>query len=217
MSKTKKNRGGRPESLDPFKRQKIIALVANGSSRRVAASVVGCSHSTITRTALRDPQFAADLAAAEHAVEIESLHRIRKAADEARYWRAAAWLAERKNPRDFAARGPTVMDDQQIAQAFLTILDPWIEKLPDRALDRLFRHLDEMLDLFHERPRALRLLKEAADSPKEPPTRHTPSTDSSSAPEPEEDEEPLDDGGSPQPLPPSDFPIGRHAASIPPQ
>ena len=57
------NRGGRPPSLDEAKRRKIIALLANGSSRRVAARVVGCAHSTITRTAERDPEFAADVGA----------------------------------------------------------------------------------------------------------------------------------------------------------
>ena len=35
------NRGGRPVCLDENKRRKIIALLANGSSRRVAARYVG--------------------------------------------------------------------------------------------------------------------------------------------------------------------------------
>ena len=50
--------------LDEKKRAKIIALVANGSSRRMAARYVACAPSTITRTAMRDPDFAAQLAAA---------------------------------------------------------------------------------------------------------------------------------------------------------
>jgi len=35
--------------LDESKRRVIIALVTNGSSRRVAARYVGCAPSTITR------------------------------------------------------------------------------------------------------------------------------------------------------------------------
>ena len=64
---------GRPPCLDETRRRKIIALLANGSSRRVAARVVGCSHSSIARTAQRDPEIAAELDAAEHSCEIEAL------------------------------------------------------------------------------------------------------------------------------------------------
>jgi IS30 family transposase len=44
------------EVLDETKRLKIIAIVSNGSSRRTAARYVGCSPSTITRTAARHPE-----------------------------------------------------------------------------------------------------------------------------------------------------------------
>jgi len=46
----------RRDVLDAAKRQKILALVANGSSRRTAARYVGCEPSTIGRTAMRDPE-----------------------------------------------------------------------------------------------------------------------------------------------------------------
>lgn len=79
------DQGGRPPILDETKRRKILALLANGSSRRVAARVAGCSHTTIARTAQRDPDFAAELDAAEHNAEIEALRQIRKAAKTDRY------------------------------------------------------------------------------------------------------------------------------------
>ena len=63
--------------LDDEKRWKIITLISNGSSRRMAAKYVGCAASTITRTALRDPDFAEQLAAAELNAEIESLRLVR--------------------------------------------------------------------------------------------------------------------------------------------
>jgi hypothetical protein len=89
---------GRPVVLDETKRRMIIALLMNGSSRRMAAGFVGCAPSTITRTAARDAEFAAQLARAEGNAETEALSLIRKAAHKERYWRAAAWLLERKNP-----------------------------------------------------------------------------------------------------------------------
>jgi len=51
--------------LDSTRRRTIIALLANGNSRRTAARYVGCSPATITRTAARDPEFAKQVARAE--------------------------------------------------------------------------------------------------------------------------------------------------------
>ena len=85
--------------LDEHKRWKIIALLANGSSRRMAARYVGCAASTITRTAARDPSFAEQVAQAEARTEMDALRAIRIAAQNKRHWRAAAWLLERRNPR----------------------------------------------------------------------------------------------------------------------
>ncbi len=51
--------------LSEEKRRKVIALVRIGSSRRSAAACVGCSPSTITRYAERDPEFGEQLQDAE--------------------------------------------------------------------------------------------------------------------------------------------------------
>ncbi len=98
---------GRPPVLDEDKRRTVIAMVANGSSRRMAAAYIGCAPSTITRTAARDPEFAAQLGRAECNVETEALALIRKAARNECHWRAAAWILERKNPIDFAPENRT--------------------------------------------------------------------------------------------------------------
>jgi len=208
------NRPGRPEALDEVKRCKIIALLANGSSRRVAARVVGCAHTTITRTAQRDPRFAAELDAAEHSVEIESLRNIRRAAAKDRYWRAAAWLVERKNPRDFAPRDPGAINEEQIAQVLLAILDPWIEKLPDALIDQFLEHLNHMIDLFHERPRALGLLKSSGPAQ---PVDLSPSTDRGFAPRTETIDDSSDDKHPPQTIADEPLPASPTAASQPRQ
>jgi IS30 family transposase len=119
--------------LDAAKRERIIALVANGSSRRIAARLVGCSPSTITRTAARDAVFADALARAEEAVEVDSLRAIRRAAQTDRYWRAAAWLLERRNPEDYARRGPRLYSAAQVADMFaeaLATLSPQMAETP---------------------------------------------------------------------------------------
>jgi hypothetical protein len=63
--------------LDEQKRWKIITMIANGSSRRTAAYYVGCSPATITRTADRDPEFAAQIAL-EGEILKGPIHRISK-------------------------------------------------------------------------------------------------------------------------------------------
>jgi hypothetical protein len=136
--------GGRPTVLDEEKRRKIIAMLANGSSRRMAAAYAGCAHSTLARTICRDPQFAAAVADAEKNTEIEALHRIRKASRNERYWRAAAWLLERRNPQDFAQRPPHAFTDQQLVQLFLKAISPFVETMSDDDFDRALERLNRM-------------------------------------------------------------------------
>ncbi len=96
----------REGGFDERKRQKVLALLANGSSRRMAARYFGVAASTITRAGVRDPDFGRQLAEAEQSSEIEILRAIRGAARKAGYWRAGAWLLERRNPDDFAPAPP---------------------------------------------------------------------------------------------------------------
>jgi len=137
--------------LDQHKRQVVLALVANGSSRRVAARYLGCAPSTITRTAARDPVFAAELARAEQVAELKLLRLVQSAAKFPRYWRAAAWLLERKNPEDFAARPPRLITDEQVAEITAQIIDALYEDLPEenyrRAIERLTAALEEIRSL----------------------------------------------------------------------
>ncbi len=127
--------------LDETARRQIIRLVTLGSSRRMAARVVGCAASTITRTAARDPQFAAELARAEAKLETRMLHCIRKAAQTQCHWRAAAWLLERKNPQEFAPRPPGVLTVVEVYRMFAEVLASLGGQIADenrrRAMDAL--------------------------------------------------------------------------------
>jgi len=59
-------------------------------------------------------------------------------------------------------RDPLAIHEEQLTPLLLTLFDPWLEKLPDAAFDQFVQHLDHMIDLFHEQPRALGLLELAA-------------------------------------------------------
>jgi hypothetical protein len=72
-------------------------MISLGMSRRRVAACIGCHHATISRTAARDPDFDAQLRAAELACESDPLAIITKASRKT--WRAAAWLLERTRPQ----------------------------------------------------------------------------------------------------------------------
>ena len=118
------------------KKQQITTMVTLGCSRRAAAGFVGCSPKTIYRTARRDPAFAAELRQAESRSEWIYLDRIRKAAMKEQYWRAAAWVLERRNPRDYLLRQPGAMTVERVQQMLIRLVETIIAQIGDRALRR---------------------------------------------------------------------------------
>jgi len=121
---------GRRPVLDQFKKREILALLTVGCSRRTAARYVGCATSTIQNTALRDAAFADELRRAEYKSEIGYLKSIQNAAKQEKYWRAAAWALERRNPQDFARRGPDVITVDQIKQILAQFAAIIVEEVP---------------------------------------------------------------------------------------
>ncbi|HUT94889.1 MAG TPA: hypothetical protein VMY37_35855 [Thermoguttaceae bacterium] len=152
-------RGRRPV-LDEFKRREILAILAVGGSRRTAASYVGCALSTIQNTADRDLQFTQNLGQAEHQAEIAYLKSIQKAARKEQYWRAAAWVLERKNPDDFARRRPNVFTPDQITLILARFAEIVVNEVPVAAYRKnVLKKLDAMIvDLRRSVP------KEPADA-----------------------------------------------------
>jgi len=138
-------RAGRPQALDSEKRQQVISLLTIGCSRRIAARHVGCSPSTITRTAARDPNFAEKLSKAETNLERDLLDSIRTAARNERYWRAAAWLLERKNSKDYAKRPDPSYSPEQVTQLLVATLESLREEIPPPQRDRAIEKLGTLL------------------------------------------------------------------------
>jgi hypothetical protein len=136
---------GRPPVLGPIQRRKIVTLLSAGCSRRVAARRVGCAPSTIARTAARDPDFAEELAEAESSLETEMLDSIRHAAKTDRYWRAAGWLLERKNPQDFAPRSADLYTPNEMIELFTAALDTLQHRIPRDQRDLAVQDLQSLL------------------------------------------------------------------------
>jgi hypothetical protein len=132
-------------SLTEVKRREICAILAVGCTRTVAARYVGCHPSTIRNTAKRDPDFAAALEQSESQHEIRHLARINAAAQEGRYWRAAAWALERTYPDRYARRRPYTITVDQMSQALAQFAGAILEELDDQQLQqRVFARLSEL-------------------------------------------------------------------------
>ncbi len=141
--------------LTDEKRNAIVAILSVGCPRYVAARYVGCSPTTIARTAARDPQFAARLRQAQAGVELAFLRRIGKAADKEQYWRAAAWALERMYPQRYARRDPRDSFDGRQVQAALEVLAELLcGFLPAAARLELRRRLARALAQLRGRPSA---------------------------------------------------------------
>jgi hypothetical protein len=107
---------GRPRFFDQARCEEVCTLVAAGCGIDGAARHLGCAPKTIRREARRNPMFGADLRQALKTAELKPLNALRDAAN--RHWRAAAWLLERTNPKQFARQDPDVIP-LELYHAFL--------------------------------------------------------------------------------------------------
>lgn len=139
-------RGAKP-FLDETKRKLVLTLIANGSSRCVAARYVGCSPSTITRTMARNAEFAERLIRAEQTAEITLLRRVHAAAQLDKNWQAAAWVLERHNPDDFTRRPPRTLAETDV----IALFGRFVELLRGEISQEDYRKTIETLDsLMHD-------------------------------------------------------------------
>ena len=137
-------RGPKPV-LDEIKRREIIAILSVGCSQRTAANYVGCSPSTIGYTAERDPEFAEQISRAQHSQELRYLKNVQKAADQEKYWRAAAWFLERKFPDEYGRRGPNVITITQIKDLWARFAEIIIAEVShEETRDNLLRRFAEV-------------------------------------------------------------------------
>lgn len=121
---------GRQPVLDEIKKREILAILSVGCTRRAAAKYVGCAVPSIQNTADRDPEFSAQLGRAEGQHELAYLKQIQRAAKQEKYWRAAAWVLERRFPDQYGRRGPDVITVTQIRDLLTQFAEIIAEEVP---------------------------------------------------------------------------------------
>ena len=87
-------RRGRPAALTPQLQEQLCLLLSVGLTRRQAAAHLGVDHTTLSHTAARDAEFAADLKRSEEIASGLPLLAIFEASR--KNWRAAVWLVEHR-------------------------------------------------------------------------------------------------------------------------
>ena len=138
---------GRPPVLDKDKKREILAILSVGGSQRMAAAYVGCAHTTIRRTADRDPAFGENFRHALIEPEIRYLKRIQSAATEKKYWRAAAWALERLNPTDFSPPGVAQVAIEMANDLLAQVAQIVVEEVRvARYRTNILKRIDELID-----------------------------------------------------------------------
>ncbi len=129
--------------LDGYKRREILAILAAGGTRPMAAKYVGCTSKTIQNTAQRDPKFAEELRRRTHESEIGYLQNIRNAARDERHWRAAAWALERICPERYGPRRPHTVTVEQVKELLAQFAEIIVEEVPVAEFrKRILKRLD---------------------------------------------------------------------------
>ena len=106
---------------------------------------MGCSPSTITRTAARDPEFAETLARTEAGLEIDSLRVIRQAAKLPKHWRAAVWMLTCLQRHEYALRRPDRYTQEDVVQIFTQFLAVLTPEMPAESVPRVLAKLENLL------------------------------------------------------------------------
>jgi len=138
--------------LDTIKQAEIIAILAVGGSRIMAAKYVGCAVDSIRRRALRDPEFARRLRRAESDFELIQLSNIQQAGKKS--WNASAWLLERVFPERYGKRQPNSIPVAQLQGVLDNIVDVIKKEVldPDRC-ERLVKEMTKMLAKLMNEPK----------------------------------------------------------------
>ncbi len=98
-----KRRACRPTKRTPEVRQRVLAFLRDGNTKRSAALGAGISEDTLQRWERDDAAFAADVRKAEAMAVLRNVQIIQLSA-KTRTWTAAAWWLERKFPDEWARR-----------------------------------------------------------------------------------------------------------------
>ena len=134
--------------MTPKERNEVLAILSAGCSRAAAARCVRCTPHILRREIIENVKFAEQVAKAEEGIELFYLSRIRSAASKEQYWRAAAWVLERRLPDRYGTKKPENLTVEKVQTFMTSCLQIIADELPDdelrtKILNRLTEELTE--------------------------------------------------------------------------
>ena len=134
--------------LSPKQKNEALAVLSVGCSRAAAARCVRCSPHILLREITEHPLFAEQVAKAEEGIEVFCLSNLRKAAQKEQYWRAAAWMLERRLPDRYGTKKAKTLTAEHVQKFMATCMQIVAEELPDKErrekiINRLAEELEE--------------------------------------------------------------------------
>jgi len=134
------------KTLSPKERNEFLALLSAGYARTTAARYIHRAPTTIRENIVEDPKFAQQVARAEEGSEVFYLSCIRKAALKEQYWRAAAWVLERRLPNRYGVQKPETLTAERVQKFMTTCIEIIVNKLPnDEQRKNIFNRLTKEL------------------------------------------------------------------------
>jgi hypothetical protein len=127
----------RSRKLTPARQAEVVHYIQAGLSLRQAAAFVGCHHSTISKAAQRDPEFAWKLEQAEAIGDALPLVRVIRASRQS--WRAAAWLVKNHQPCKALRRERAAERDAETAESLARLERLVREQSPNAELKAVVR------------------------------------------------------------------------------
>ena len=133
--------------LTPKQKSEVLAILSVGCSRAAAARCVRCTPRILRREIAEHPQFEEQVAKAEEGIELFCLSNLRKAAQKEQYWRAAAWILERRLPERYGTKKTKTLTAEHLQQFMATCMQVIAEELPDtEQRKKIFNRLAEELE-----------------------------------------------------------------------
>lgn len=152
-AKKAKKKRGRPLLFGPVKRAEFLGMIKSGCTVRYAARRIGVDPATIRNACRKDPLFANSLDRAQQERDVLAIRRIQNAGEKS--WRAAAWLLERNEPKEFALKHKagdpwSVRGQRRLKKLITEVVDNRLASRPETAkqhamINRAVQLIDDRL------------------------------------------------------------------------
>ncbi len=142
----------KPADLLTAKEQSsVVSVLMAGADLRAAADYVGRSQADIRGTAEADAEFQARLDRAEPHFELKQLGNITQAAMREQYWRAAAWLLERKFPSRYAKPDPEALAPAKVRTLLENLVKAVLTEVKDPEVQaNILQRLRKLLESIQQ-------------------------------------------------------------------